>query len=425
MKPRHSRGAMSKPTLYRESDDKRLAQWRVWVTEDDDGRAFVHTEWGKVDGKLQRGSREITEPGRKATVLEAARHHADKKWKDKQSKEGYSAKRATAAAAQHADGPPAKKARRKSASGKSASKGAIAEALEVPVLPMLANTAKIDRDADAVKGITWPAAAQPKIDGFRCVARVTGGAKLFSRKNVEYQGLPSLRAAIDKLRPPKAGFGSGRLFLDGELYVDTDGDFGRLSSAVKKGQTRPGWEVEGLVYRVFDCLDLDHMDTAFAERHEFLAGLLERADPALELLETAVVGSVAEVDAKMAEWLADGNEGLMLRELGSPYVLRKRAKWLVKHKEFIDAEFEIVGHKEGAGADAGTVIWVCKTTDGAQTFSVRPMGTREHRAELLAHASDYYGRPLTVKYQELSPDGVPRFPVGKWIREDWDLAAAA
>jgi len=30
----------------------------------------------------------------------------------------------------------------------------------------------------------------------------------------------------------------------------------------------------------------------------------------------------------------------------------------------------------------------------------------------MGNVSDYYGKWLTVKYQELSKDGIPRFPVG-------------
>lgn len=403
-----------KPTLYRDG-----AEWSVWVSEDAQGRVYVHTRWGKTGGKLQQGTREVEDAGRHDTALDAAKHLASKKWIDHQSKQGYQT-RERQSQAESDDAQPRKRARKSSVSRG----GANAVALETPVLPMLANTAVMDRVAGTVKDISWPAAAQPKIDGFRCVARVAGGAKLFSRKNIEYQGLESLRTSINKLRVDgSGGFGSGRLYLDGELYVDTGGDFGKLSSLVKKGQNRVGYEVDNLVYRVFDCFDLDHMETVFAYRHEFLAGLLEGADPAIELLETVVVRSLADVDAKMAAWLADGHEGLMLRELGSPYVMRKRSKWLVKHKEFVDSEFEIVGHKEGSGSDKGTVVWICKTDNGSQTFAVRPMGSRAHRAEMFDNAESYHGRLLTVKYQELSPDGVPRFPVGKEVREEWDLAA--
>jgi len=32
--------------------------------------------------------------------------------------------------------------------------------------------------------------------------------------------------------------------------------------------------------------------------------------------------------------------------------------------------------------------------------------------------TDYYGKQLTVKYQELSADGIPRFPIGLGFRID-------
>ena len=56
-----------------------------------------------------------------------------------------------------------------------------------------------------------------------------------------------------------------------------------------------------------------------------------------------------------------------------------------------------------------------------QTFSVRPVGTHEERRAMYKNGASYIGKMLTVKYQELSNDGVPRFPVGLHIREDWDM----
>jgi len=62
------------------------------------------------------------------------------------------------------------------------------------------------------------------------------------------------------------------------------------------------------------------------------------------------------------------------------------------------------------------VIWKCKTKEGKE-FEVRPVGTVESRSELLKNASKCIGKFLTVTYQELSEFGVPRFPVGKTIRD--------
>lgn len=107
----------------------------------------------------------------------------------------------------------------------------------------------------------------------------------------------------------------------------------------------------------------------------------------------------------------------MARNPKSPYEIAKRSPHLRKYKEFEDDEFEIIGYQEGAGVDEKTVIWKCKTKDGEE-FKVRPVGSLEHRRFLFSNAQNYIGKLLTVKYQELSEIGVPRFPVGKDIRLD-------
>jgi DNA ligase-1 len=48
---------------------------------------------------------------------------------------------------------------------------------------------------------------------------------------------------------------------------------------------------------------------------------------------------------------------------------------------------------------------------------VRPRGTHEERAVLLNNAGSYVAKKLTVRYQELTDDGIPRFPVGISFRD--------
>jgi hypothetical protein len=89
---------------------------------------------------------------------------------------------------------------------------------------------------------------------------------------------------------------------------------------------------------------------------------------------------------------------------------------LQKFKQFLDDEFSIVDFLEGTGNDAGTVIWVC-TNDNNDTFKVRPRGTREQRREWFSDGNNLIGSTLTVRYFELTDDGIPRFPVGIAIRD--------
>ena len=69
------------------------------------------------------------------------------------------------------------------------------------------------------------------------------------------------------------------------------------------------------------------------------------------------------------------------------------------------------------GKEAGAVIWRCQM--GEAVFTVRPTGTIGDRKALFERAEKLIGHRLTIKYQGLSKDGVPRFPVGKGIRMEF------
>jgi len=62
------------------------------------------------------------------------------------------------------------------------------------------------------------------------------------------------------------------------------------------------------------------------------------------------------------------------------------------------------------------VVWICETAKG-QRFKCRPKGTQADRRDKYRNRQKYFGKMLTVKYQELTNDGIPRFPVGIAIRD--------
>ena len=49
-------------------------------------------------------------------------------------------------------------------------------------------------------------------------------------------------------------------------------------------------------------------------------------------------------------------------------------------------------------------------------FAVRPMGSKAERQGYFNNGNEFIGSKLTVRYQELTDDGIPRFPVGVTIR---------
>jgi DNA ligase-1 len=110
----------------------------------------------------------------------------------------------------------------------------------------------------------------------------------------------------------------------------------------------------------------------------------------------------------------------MLRNMDGSYRCNYRSYDLQKYKEFIEEEYEICGFREAEGRDKGTVVWLCRLPDeSGSVFSVRPRGTLDMRRYWFLKGDDYIGKQLTVIYQELSEMGIPRFPVGKCIREEY------
>ena len=155
--------------------------------------------------------------------------------------------------------------------------------------------------------------------------------------------------------------------------------------------------------------------TVFSERYKKITEITNGADY-LSLVENVSVKNVSEIHAAQARFVEEGYEGAMVRNLKGAYRIGKRSADLQKVKTFLDDEYEIVGFTEGTGGETGCVIWICKIQSGA-TFNVRPRGTREERQMLFQNGNDYIGKMLTVRYQELTDDGIPRFPVGISIRD--------
>ena len=107
----------------------------------------------------------------------------------------------------------------------------------------------------------------------------------------------------------------------------------------------------------------------------------------------------------------------MVRNVHSLYV-NKRSYDLQKVKDFSDEDFVIVGVEEGRGKLAGHVgAFICKTDDGKQ-FLAKMSGETSRLKEYFENHSLWEGKKLTVQFQGLTgAEKVPRFPVGKAIRD--------
>lgn len=373
------------PVIYKKTATGTLQQWQVLLLPQEEGGYLLTTASGKVDGAITQGrGKLITEGKVNRTALEQAELEADSKFKKKQD-EGYFMTKE--------------------------------EAMNnLVVLPMLAhNFEKRSHD------IEFPAIAQRKFDGVRCLAitQPDGTVRLMTRKGKNFPHLEHLRKQIQALEIEP------NMVLDGEVYSDSL-TFQEATGLVRRQTLKPGDEdkMKQIDYRLYDAILLDEPKATFLDRYSKLAALFPSSSEAegrrmdnLVLTENFPLRSPADLTALHSQFTGDEDfEGVMIRNVHGTYDLNKRSKHLQKFKTFQDAEYKIVGYKEARGDWQGTPIWICEMEDGRQ-FNVTPVGDRPSRVEMFQNADDYIGKMLTVKFFELSDDGVPRFGNGIAIRD--------
>jgi ATP-dependent DNA ligase len=277
-----------------------------------------------------------------------------------------------------------------------------AEADSTTYFPMLANEL-------TEKPIQYPCYTQPKLDGIRCLIYIRDGKIIYqSRNHSMFQQFPQLSFDISVIMSRNPGIDN--LILDGELY-NHDLTFQQITSIVRKKDHPDLGKIEYHLY------DLYIPEKTYEERYQLikhLTGYTNKRKRMVIPVETSTVKSRSEIETKHSEYVNDGYEGLMVRIPSGLYRQQSRSKDLLKYKHFKDDEFKVVGVHEGNG---GIAVFECVTTHG-RTFGVNMKCTKEEKQNYLTNFEKYRGKMLTVRYQEMTDDGVPRFPVGNEFRID-------
>jgi DNA ligase OB-like domain len=73
--------------------------------------------------------------------------------------------------------------------------------------------------------------------------------------------------------------------------------------------------------------------------------------------------------------------------------------------------------EEGRGKMAGKAVFHCEVAPG-KTFKCKLVGRLDDLEQYLREPDKWLGKMVTVQYQNLSADGIPRFPVALRFRED-------
>ena len=404
------------PTIYGVDKNGKTKVWTARIYRDElNGFATAEIEYGQLDGKKQTTSREYTEGknlGKKneTTPLQQCISETRRKWQDKIEKEGYipTSETQTTQTTQTTD-----------TIQTTQTTDANIAINTIKVFPMLAHTYEPLSSKNKKNDIVFPCYVQPKLDGLRCICYMapngsSNESKVVaqSRAGAYFETVEHICAELRPILLPNPG-----LILDGELYT-ADMPFEELAGVIKRKKTSEAdmARVQLVKYHIYDVV----VDGDYSERHDRIVGTIPNPDKChhLEAVDTRLIHNVNEFKQAFGEYVAAGYEGIMLRNVDGLYRQNYRSHDLQKYKEFVESEYPIVGFKEADGRDKGTVVWVC-ATDECRQFSVRPRGTQEQRRQWFQDAPQHVGKLLTVIYQELSELNVPRFPVGKAIRDGY------
>lgn len=283
---------------------------------------------------------------------------------------------------------------------------------------------------DRGHNITYPAVAQRKYDGVRVLIRKmpNGKVTLTSRGGETYNGFRQIENAVKRMNLPD-GF-----VLDGELYqhgkaLQSIGGIARKGmneswDKMSQKEKEAAWERKDPLYvRIYDGINTKDMDEGFFHRYNKAMKVIGD-NPKLKKVESYVVQDEDAAWDLQKQFLDEGYEGAMIRNLHSTYKFSRSAD-LLKMKNFQDAEFKIVGATDAGGGHAGAIMWTCETTgdDGKKVqFQVTPMGTIADRRKLFQEyekdPSQFIGKDMTVRYMGLNPKtNIPNIAKGVAIRD--------
>lgn len=272
----------------------------------------------------------------------------------------------------------------------------------VKITPMLASPAVLDK-------IAYPVYTSPKLDGIRCL--VDFGMNALSRTS---KLIPN-RYVREMLRDISA------IGFDGELITYSESGqmdrFEDVSSKIMSAAGQPNFR-----FHVFDTFH--DPQEPYEHRLDRIRNNMRFSDFAgyLEIVEANIAHDLDELFQHHARYTAAGYEGTMIRSPGGPYKFGRstvREGYLLKLKDFQDAEATIVGYTERLNHDPSLGAFVMQW--GEVEFSLGTGFTEEQRVEFWQRRDEMVGKLVTFTYQGIGTGGRPRFPSFKGFRRDIEV----
>jgi DNA ligase 1 len=274
------------------------------------------------------------------------------------------------------------------------------------IKPMLAQKFKVGK-------FKYPALIQRKYNGVRVTVHFDiiqdglFGDKLIcnivSREGVAYNGINHIKEGLIRA-VEQCGINVENLIIDGEIYAH-----GMYLQDLRSAATKINERSPALTLRAFDiCSDEPQIDR-IGRLHD-LCNMFNRCTQVIKFVETIKVHNDNEAQHLSLEFIEQGFEGGILRDMDAPYQDGKRSKYLVKIKKVKLDKFMVVDIIETdkdhyRGEPIG--LFVCQNDISSHQFKVTPTASKKERREMLINKHKIIGSHINVTYYERTKDGLP------------------
>lgn len=206
------------------------------------------------------------------------------------------------------------------------------------------------------------------------------------------------------------------LILDGELYRH-GWNLQKISGLARKETLEE--DHKQLCYHCYDIVD---ENSTFKQRVERLNKFKQNCpeNSKLIIIEQRLISGLDSIMEMHNEAVANGYEGLVIKDPDKEYKCGARDNRALKVKEFVDDEFKILGLVEGLRDE--DMCFLMEMPDGTQ-FKAKPIGDRALKQYYRENINDIVGKMGTVKYFGMTntEHPVPNLPSFRAIRIENDL----
>lgn len=267
---------------------------------------------------------------------------------------------------------------------------------------------------------TW--IASRKLDGVRCLMYMNDKGEVHTAsRGGEHYDYTTEHITTDprllelfKLNP--------NIILDGELFRRFK-SLQQISGAAR--MEKNAYDCDWLQYWIYDIyipdmIAKDRIDFLMENHGDipiYSSTNQDETDSNIFILNQEEVSGWDNIEALHDKFVAEGFEGVVIRDPNRPYKVGGRTNDMIKVKKYKSEDFLVIGYELGLRGSED-MTFICQLEDG-RTFAAMPVGDRATKAEYVENfESKYKGHKAECTFFNYSDEGIPTQPKLRVFRFD-------